>query len=42
MRNAGRLKFGYYPLPIDEVQNIRSLLVSSATNAAIDPWPRRH
>ena len=37
MRNAGRLKLGYYPLPIDEAQNIRSLLVSSATYAAIDP-----
>ena len=37
MRNAGRLKLGYYPLPIDEARNIRSLLVSSATYAAIDP-----
>ena len=37
MRNAGRLKLGYYPLPIDEAQNIRSLLVSSAPYAAIDP-----
>jgi hypothetical protein len=26
-----RLKRGYYPLPIDEARNIRSLLVSSAT-----------
>ncbi len=37
MRNAGRLKLGYYPLPIDEACNIRSLLVSSAPYAAIDP-----
>jgi hypothetical protein len=37
MRSAGRLKLGYYPLPIDEARNIRSLLVSSATYAAIDP-----
>ena len=37
MRNAGRLKLGYYPLPIDEAQNIRALLVSSAPYAAIDP-----
>ncbi len=37
MRNAGRLKLGYYPLPIDEARNIRSLLVSSAPYAAIDP-----
>ena len=37
MRNAGRLKLGYYNLPIDEARNIRSLLVSSATYAAIDP-----
>ncbi len=37
MRNAGRLKLGYYPLPIDEARNFRSLLVSSAPYAAIDP-----
>ena len=37
MRNAGRLKLGYYPLPIDEAWNIRSLLVSPAPYAAIDP-----
>ena len=28
MRNAGRLKLGYYPLPVDEAQNIRALLMS--------------
>ena len=37
MRNAGRLKLGYYPLPTDKARNIRSLLVSSAPYAAIDP-----
>jgi len=37
MRNAGRLKLGYYPLPIDEAQNIRALLVPSGPYAAIDP-----
>src|SRR5271165_2246076 len=37
MRNAGRLKLGYYPLPIEEAQNIRALLMSSAPYAAIDP-----
>ena len=30
MRNAGRLKLGYYPLPVEEAQNIRALLMSSA------------
>ena len=37
MRNAGRLKLGYFPLPIEEAQNIRGLLVPSAPYAAIDP-----
>jgi hypothetical protein len=37
MRNAGRLKLGYYPLPVGEAQNIRALLVPSAPYAAIDP-----
>ena len=37
MRNAGRLKLGYYPLPVEEAQNIRALLVPSAPYAAIDP-----
>ena len=37
MRNAGRLKLGYYPLPVEEARNIRTLLVSSAPYAAIDP-----
>ena len=37
MRNAGRLKLGYYPLPVEEARNIRALLVSSAPYAATDP-----
>ena len=35
--NAGRLKLGYYPLPIEEAQNIRALLVPSGPYAAVDP-----
>ena len=37
MRNAGRLKLGYYPLPVEEAQNIRALLMSSVPFSAIDP-----
>ena len=37
MRNAGRLKLGYFPLPIEEAHNIRRLLVPLAPCAAIDP-----
>jgi hypothetical protein len=37
MRNAGRLKLGYFPLPIEEAQRIRALLVVSASYAALDP-----
>ena len=37
MRNAGRIKLGYYPLPVEEAQNIRALLVPSARYAAVDP-----
>ena len=37
MRNAGRLKLGYYPLPIEEARNIRILLAASAPYAAVDP-----
>ena len=36
-RPIARLKLGYYPLPIEEAQNIRSLLVSAAPYATIDP-----
>jgi len=37
MRNAARIKLGYYPLPVEEACNIRSLLVPSAPYSAIDP-----
>jgi len=37
MRNAARIKLGYYPLPVEEARNIRSLLVPSAPYPAIDP-----
>jgi hypothetical protein len=37
MRNAGRLKLGYYPLPPSEAQNLRRLLNASSPYAAIDP-----
>jgi hypothetical protein len=37
MRNAARIKLGYYPLPVEEARNIRALLVSYTPFAAIDP-----
>ncbi len=37
MRNAGRLKLGHYPLPVEEAQNIRTLLLPAAPYEAIDP-----
>jgi Uncharacterised methyltransferase family (DUF6094) len=37
MRNAGRLKLGYYPLPAIEGQRLRDLLQSDSTFNAIDP-----
>ena len=38
MRNAGRLKLGFYPLPIPEAKRLRSYLsFPDATFAAIDP-----
>jgi len=37
MRNTGRLKLGYYPLPARETQNIRALLEIHSPFAAIDP-----
>src|SRR3974377_30436 len=36
-RLISRLKLGYYPLPVEEAQNIRALLVPSGPYAAIDP-----
>ena len=37
MRNAGRLKLGYYPLPVEEARNLRNLLVATQSVFAIDP-----
>ena len=37
MRNAGRIKLGYFPLPVEEAQRMRALLMPSAPYAAIDP-----
>ena len=37
MRNAGRIKLGYFPLPVEEAQRMRALLVASAPYAAVDP-----
>jgi len=34
---AGRIKLGYYPLPAEEAEDIRPLLLSSEPYAAIDP-----
>src|ERR1035438_7272084 len=36
-RPSSRLKLGYYPLPTEEAQNIRAMLMCSAPYAAIDP-----
>jgi hypothetical protein len=36
-RPIARLKLGYFPLPIEEARNIRSLLIASAPYAVIDP-----
>ena len=36
-RLISKLKLGYYPLPVEEAQKIRALLVPSAPYAAIDP-----
>jgi hypothetical protein len=37
MRNAGRLKLGYYPLPIEEARNLRNLLIAPQPFFAVDP-----
>ena len=37
MRNAGRLKLGYYPLPIEEAHNLRQLLTAPESFSAVDP-----
>ena len=36
MRNAGRLKLGYYPLPSEEARNLRRLLQAPTGFFAID------
>src|SRR5665811_28229 len=36
-RPIARLKLGYFPLPVEEAQNIRALLLPTAPYAAIDP-----
>ncbi|PYV55453.1 MAG: hypothetical protein DMG97_40585 [Acidobacteria bacterium] len=36
-RPFARLKLGYYPLPLEEACNVRSLLVASGHSCAIDP-----
>ena len=36
-RPIARLKLGYFPLPIEEAQNIRELLLPTAPYTAIDP-----
>src|SRR5271166_5349774 len=36
-RPIARLRLGYFPLPIEEAQNIRTLLLTTAPYAAIDP-----
>lgn len=37
MRNAGRLKLGYYPLPSGEARNLRSLLIATQPFFGVDP-----
>lgn len=36
-RPYSRIKLGYYPLPVEEAQTIRALLIPSAAYSAIDP-----
>ena len=37
MRNAARIKMGYYPLPESEAIKLRALLVYAKPAAVIDP-----
>ena len=37
MRNAGRLKLGHYPLPVEEASNLRQLLLAPGPFFAVDP-----
>jgi len=36
-RPFSRIKLGYYPLPVEEARNIKTLLIPSAAYSAIDP-----
>jgi len=36
-RPFSRMKLGYYPLPVEETHNIRTLLIPSGAYSAIDP-----
>jgi Uncharacterised methyltransferase family (DUF6094) len=37
VRNAGRLKLGHYPLPVEEASNLSQLLLAPAPFFAVDP-----
>ena len=37
MRNAGRLKLGYYPLPVDEGRRLRRLIRCEHPFSVLDP-----
>jgi len=37
VRNAGRLKLGHYPLPVEEAINLRQLLIAPRPFFAVDP-----
>jgi hypothetical protein len=37
VRNAGRLKLGHYPLPVEEANNLRQLLLAPRPFFAVDP-----
>jgi hypothetical protein len=37
MRNAGRLKLGYYPLPTEEGRRLRRLIQCDAPFSVLDP-----
>lgn len=37
MRNAGRLKLGHFPLPVEEARNLSQLLIAAEPFFAVDP-----
>jgi hypothetical protein len=37
VRNAGRLKLGHYPLPVEEASSLRQLLLAPGPFFAVDP-----